>query len=96
LPVNIINGFYDFTTSASQAFGDNQILVDNGTYALYSADLNGDQNADLMDMSILEIDASNFEYGYLNTDLNGDGNVDLLDVPFLEFNVANFIFSNHP
>ncbi len=49
-----------------------------------------------MDMSILEIDASNFEYGYLNTDLNGDGNVDLLDVPFLEFNVANFIFSNHP
>jgi len=96
LPVNINDGFYDFTTSASQAFGDNQILVDNGTYALYSADLNGDQNADLMDMSILEIDASNFEYGYLNTDLNGDGNVDLLDVPFLEFNVGNFIFSNHP
>lgn len=57
---------------------------------------NQDENADLLDQSILESDIANFNFGYFATDLNGDGNVDLLDSPILDVNVNNFIYSNHP
>ncbi|MBK7761859.1 MAG: hypothetical protein IPI46_00615 [Bacteroidetes bacterium] len=87
---------YDFTTSASQAFGDNQVEVENGIWAMFTGDINQDGNADLLDASMLEASMANFDFGYFVTDLNGDGNVDLLDSPVLEVNVNNFVFSNHP
>jgi len=87
---------YDFTTSASQAYGDNQTLVDTAIWAIYSGDINQDENLDLLDLTQLELDVSNFQFGYYNTDVNGDGNVDLLDIPVVEININNFVFSNHP
>jgi len=89
---------YDFTTAASQAYGDNQVdLSGNGTiWAFYSGDIVIDENVDLLDLGMLEGDISNFAYGYVPTDLNGDGNVDLLDSPIEETNISNFVFSNHP
>jgi hypothetical protein len=87
---------YDFSTSVSQAYGSNQVQVSPGTYALYSGDLNSDENVDLLDLGILENDIPNFSFGYFATDINGDGNVDLLDVPIVENNINNFVFSNHP
>lgn len=92
------NTIYDFSTSATKAYGNNQIdLSGNGAiWALYSGDINQDENIDLIDASILEYDVNNFQFGYLVTDLNGDGNVDLLDSPTLEANINNFIFSNYP
>ena len=91
---------YDFTTAASQAFGDNQIDISpaqNGSvWALYSGDIVVDENVDLLDLGALENDISNFAFGYLSTDINGDGNVDLLDSPTVEGNISNFIFSYHP
>ena len=100
LPVTIgaVPASYDFTTAASQAYGDNQFDVSgNGTiWAFYSGDIVVDENIDLLDLGLLEFDISNFAYGYLLTDLNGDGNVDLLDSPVLELNLSNFVFSNHP
>lgn len=87
---------YDFTTAANKAYGDNQISVGNGQYAIYSGDVNQDENVDLIDASMLETDINAFQFGYLGTDINGDGNVDLLDAPIVETNINGFIFSSHP
>ncbi|MBK7761869.1 MAG: hypothetical protein IPI46_00665 [Bacteroidetes bacterium] len=87
---------YDFTISASQAYGSNQIEVEPGIWAFYSGDINQDENADLLDASLLEASIANFDFGYFATDINGDGNVDLLDSPMLEANVNGFIYSVHP
>jgi len=91
VPVN-----YDFTTTASQAFGDNMTEIELGKWAFFSGDINQDENVDLVDLSSLEVDINDFQFGYISTDLNGDGNVDLLDSPLLETNINNFIFSYHP
>ena len=87
---------YNFTSAANQAYGDNQVEVSTGVWALYSGDIITDENIDLLDLGTLELDISNFSYGYMPTDLNGDGNVDLLDSPVLEANISNFVFSYHP
>jgi len=93
---NITPVSYNFSTAASQAFGDNQVEVATGVWAFYSGDIVVDENIDLLDLGFLETDISIFAYGYLPTDLNGDGNVDLLDSPILESNISNFIFAWHP
>ena len=87
---------YDFSTAASQAYGDNQVEVSSGIWAFYTGDIVVDENVDLLDLGMLEGDISNFAYGYIASDLNGDGNVDLLDSPIEETNISNFVFSNHP
>lgn len=90
---------YDFRFAANAAYGDNQILIDLipvPRYALYSGDINKDENVDLLDATLLENDINNFEFGYFATDINGDGNVDLLDSPSLETNINSFIYSAHP
>ncbi|MBK7761934.1 MAG: hypothetical protein IPI46_00990 [Bacteroidetes bacterium] len=87
---------YNFSNAKSKAYGDNQIELENGVFALYSGDLNQDENMDLLDMAELETDMANFQYGYFSSDINGDGNVDLLDSPPMEINVNNFIYSIHP
>ncbi len=86
----------DFSYAANMAYGNNQVEIEPGLFAFYSGDINQDENADLLDLSILESDISAFQYGYEPTDLNGDGNVDLLDSPMLEANINAFVFSNHP
>ncbi|HNB82644.1 MAG TPA: hypothetical protein PLP14_11120, partial [Chitinophagaceae bacterium] len=95
-PVNVSTGYYDFSSAASQAYGDNQIQMEPGLWAFYVGDLNLDNNADLIDEGILEAAQDAFAFGYEPSDLNGDGNVDLLDSPILELNVANFVFSARP
>lgn len=87
---------YNFTTAASQAYGDNQTEVAPGVWAFYSGDVVIDENLDLLDISAVETDINNFVFGYLPTDINGDGNVDLLDSPPVETNINNFVFSIHP
>jgi hypothetical protein len=98
-PINmgaVVN--YDFRTSASKAYANNQVDVSgNGTiWALFTGDINQDQNVDLLDMPILEEDIALYMYGYTATDLNGDGNTDLLDVIYLDYGIANYVFSYHP
>jgi len=88
--------YYNFSTSAAQAYGSNQIPFGSGAWAFYAGDVNADQNVDLLDELMLETGINNFYYGYNALDLNGDGNVDLLDTPVMDGNVYNFIFSAHP
>lgn len=97
-PVAISTGttFYDFSSSSSQAFGDNLKEIEPNIWAIFSGDLNQDENLDLLDIASVELDINNFEFGHLPSDVNGDGNVDLLDSPIIEDNVNNFVFSSHP
>ena len=96
-PINLPTiSTYDFSTAANKAFGNNQRNIGNGQYAIYSGDINGDENIDLLDLGDVEADITAFNFGYFATDLNGDGNVDLLDGPIVENNINGFIFSSHP
>ena len=93
-PVSIApynGGVYDFTTSLSQAFGDNQVLTSGTTISFYNGDVNQDNVIDGGDGSELDNDAANFEAGYLNTDLDGNDIVDGSDGAIVDNNAANFV-----
>jgi len=87
---------YDFTTAASQAYGDNMIEVETGVFAMYTGDMNQDEFVDPYDFSLYIEDNNNFASGYYSTDLNGDGYVDPYDFSIYIENNNNFIMSIHP
>ncbi|MFZ1321326.1 MAG: hypothetical protein WAT71_07190 [Ignavibacteria bacterium] len=84
---------YDFTPAANNAYGSNQIQVDNFPveFALFSGDVNQDGTIDLADGSLIDNDAFNFATGYIPTDVNGDGIIDLADAVFADNNGFNFV-----
>jgi chitodextrinase len=90
-PVN-----YDFTTSASNAYGSNMVLLENNVYGFYTGDLSQDGAIDISDFPSLYNDNDLFLYGYYASDLNGDGGVDIGDFPLLYNNNDNFISSFSP
>jgi hypothetical protein len=78
--------FYDFSTAASQAYGNNMKLM--GTvYAIYGADPNQDGIVDGTDMLLID-NASQVPIlqGYFPQDLNGDGTVDGSDMLMIDNN----------
>jgi len=92
--VDCSNGIdYDFTTSATMAYGDNQVELAPGVFGFYGGDFNGDGNIDNSDYSIWEegnnsstpIQASHV------ADLNNDGLVDNADYEIWERNSNNFV-----
>ncbi len=87
---------YDFTSAASQAFGNNMKEVRPGVWAFYSGDINQDGNVDNSDYTLWETDSNNFAFGPFATDLNGDGNVDNSDYTFWETNANGFVFAITP
>jgi len=87
---------YDFSTSASQAYGDNMREIETGVFAFYSGDVNQDEGVDNLDTEALLIDIDTSNFGVLTTDLNGDGGVDNLDTDNIFPNIDNSIFSFHP
>jgi len=93
-PDNPVN--YDFTLSASKAFGNNLKPMPGNKYALYCGDTNADGTIDTLDMAAISLSASSFQTGYVNTDLNGDGIVDALDLILIDNNIAKFIHLIRP
>ena len=87
---------YDFSTSASQAYGDNMQQVEPGVFAMYQGDFEVDDLVDLTDYSVWEAKYFDFAYGEEPTDLNGDGLVDLSDYSIWEANYFAFIFAAYP
>lgn len=71
--------YYNFTTAASQAYGDNLKL--KGTkWTTYSADVNQDGGIDGTDLAKIHNDANSFLTGfYLPSDLDGNSFVDGID-----------------
>lgn len=86
---------YDFTTSLSQAYGNNMILV-GGVASIYSGDVNQDGVIDIADISLIDNDGYNYVSGYVVTDLNGDGIVDGSDAAIVDNNAYNFIYAITP
>jgi hypothetical protein len=96
-PVAISNHtIYNFTTSASQAYGANLSNMGEGVFGIYSGDINQDGAVDFNDYPYLDIGSINGDLGYFPTDLNGDGAVDFNDYPFIDVNSINGIFSIKP
>lgn len=89
---------YDFTQSASQAFGSNMIQVNNSParYAVYSGDVNQDGSIDLSDVVLINNDASVFTTGYVSTDVNGDLVTDLSDLLIAFNNAGEFVMKAVP
>jgi hypothetical protein len=86
---------YDFTTSASQAHGNN-LLNQNGVYVIYSGDVNQDGNINTADMTLIESAAAAFSGGYIPTDINGDALIDFPDMVPVEMNIILGIHASHP
>ncbi len=94
-----ITGFtsHKFTSDAAMAFGNNQIEVDPGVFAIYTGDINQDGYIDGFDYPIYDVDAQNNVSGvYVSTDLNGDGYVDGFDYPIFDLNSQNNVVSISP
>ncbi|MBV6477584.1 MAG: hypothetical protein HGGPFJEG_00323 [Ignavibacteria bacterium] len=79
--------------NASDAYGSNQVQVDNSpvTFAIYSGDVNQDGVVDATDAGAIDNDASNFVTGYVNTDITGDDLVDATDAAIADNNAFNFV-----
>jgi len=84
---------YNFTTASSQAFGNNQKLVDSSpvTYGIFGGDVNQDGTVDLNDVLTIYNAASGFSSGYVVNDVNGDSIVDLNDILITYNNSSGFV-----
>ena len=81
---------YDFTTSPTQAYGNNMYdLI--GSMALFTGDANQDGTVDGSDAGLIDNDAFNFVNGYVSTDLNYDDIVDATDASLADNNAFNFV-----
>lgn len=90
--VRFQNGFafYNFTDSASKAYGNNLILK-QGVYCIYSGDVNQDGTIDAADFGLIDNGAFNFLTGQVPEDLNGDLTVDAFDLSLVDNNSFNFV-----
>ncbi len=86
---------YDFSSSASQALGNNMKSV-AGKFVLYSGDIDQDGQIDSDDMILMNTDAENFISGYVVSDLNGDGLIDAGDMILLDNNAAILVVKVTP
>ena len=91
---------FDFTTSSTQAFGNNLKNV-NGDYCIFSGDVSGnaglqDGVVDGYDFDSIESEAATFQTGYRTADLNGDRIVESVDYSFIENQCSNYIFLLKP
>jgi len=89
---------YRFNTDASQAYNNNQTLVDSTPvrFAIYSGDVNQNKFVDLADIALTYNDASSFVSGYKVTDVNGDNITDLFDLIIVYNNSSAFVQAYEP
>jgi hypothetical protein len=91
---------YDFTTAASQAYGDN--LKYDGSqatvnyYVIWAGDVNQDGIVDSGDINPVDNAATAITFGYVVEDVNGDGIVDSGDMNILDNNTTSIIMSIVP
>jgi photosystem II stability/assembly factor-like uncharacterized protein len=88
---NGTNYYYDFTSSKSQAYGNNLKLI-GLKYTMYSGDVNRDGFINLTDLVEIYNNSVEFVTGYyLTNDLNADSVIDLTDITICYNNSINFI-----
>lgn len=81
---------YDFTSSASSAYGSNEIQVETSPvkFAIYGGDVNQDGVVDMSDQVLINNAALNYVTGYVPEDADGSGAVDISD-EIIAFNNSN-------
>ena len=77
----------EVNAQTNAAYGDNQVEVETGVWAIYSGDIDQDGFIDILDFLLLDAEMQAGEFGYRPTDLNGDGFVDILDFLVLDINM---------
>lgn len=87
--------FYNFTSSASQAYGNN-MKYKNFRYCIYSGDVNQDGVVDATDFSRVDNEVSFFLSGYVPEDINGDRFVDADDMAIVDNNSYSFVSRVRP
>lgn len=89
---------YDFTDSASKAYGDNQVQLNESQirYGFISGDVNQDGSVDGTDQLLVSNDAASLLTGYVPSDINGDGFVDGTDALITANNAEEFFISIKP
>jgi len=87
---------YDFSSTATQAYGNNLSNVGNSKFGIYTGDINQDGSVDFNDYPSLDIASSSGVLGYDPNDLNGDASVDFNDYPLLDINSSNGIIALRP
>jgi len=93
---------YDFTDSASKAYGSNETNDYAGTtvagvYSMYTGDANQDGYVDPLDLSLIDQDSFNYVSGCgLATDLNGDNYIDPLDLSMADQGSFNYVGVRRP
>ncbi|MBL7772267.1 MAG: hypothetical protein JNM95_05385 [Chitinophagaceae bacterium] len=96
IAITVSGGLYDFSSAVNKAFGDNQLEIEPGVFAIYSGDINQDGSIDAFDYLLLEPEIVQGNFGYLITDLNGDGVVDAFDFLVMDDNIVNGISLSTP
>ena len=86
---------YDFTTSKTKAYGDNQILV-SGEYCIYGGDVNQSGSVNLTDVLQIYNNSMGFSYGYDVTDVTGNNITNLEDVILAYNNSVAFVAKIRP
>ncbi|MBK9403898.1 MAG: SBBP repeat-containing protein [Ignavibacteria bacterium] len=82
---------YNFTTSSSQAYGNN-LKLKGSKYCIFSGNVNGDAIVDGSDLSEADNDSFAGMTGvFLRSDVNGDNIVDAEDVSLVDNNSFNSI-----
>jgi hypothetical protein len=87
---------YNFSTAASQAFGNNQKAVAGGLFAIYGGDVSQDGVVDGTDMAAVDNASTLVTYGYVATDANGDGVVDGTDMAMIDNNSTGLVSASKP
>jgi hypothetical protein len=86
---------YDFTPSASRAYGNN-LTLKGSEYCIYSGDRNQDGAIELQDILNISNDVNDFATGYLLSDVTGDNEVNLSDLLITYNNNAKFVLKIIP
>jgi hypothetical protein len=87
---------YDFSTAASQAYGDNLKQMPDGNFAIYCGDVDQDGGVGIADMGMVDNQSAAFGTGYLPEDIDGDGSVGVVDMGLIDNNSAMFIGAVFP
>lgn len=89
---------YDFTSSSSQAYGNNMVQADSSpvNFGIFSGDVNQDDHIDLLDVIMVYNDVTINVAGYRNSDINGDDMTDEIDLMFVSNNSNKFVSIMRP
>lgn len=93
-PVALTGGVnYNFTTAASQAYGNNMKPLAGGVFGFYGGNTSGsiDQKVDGTDMAVVDNGSTILLKGYVTADATGDGKVDGSDMALTDNNATSVI-----